>query len=134
MYLAMLNERQKQLFFGLAYHLVSVDGDFSDSERQTLESYCHEMQIDCVSDSHSIPIGDIIKGLKNTCEVTERKIIVFEAIGLALCDSNCDATEREFLDSLMAELDVDKAFARQCEAMLKEYMDFQNRLNLLVIG
>lgn len=134
MYLGLLNKQQKQLFFEFAYYLAAVDGDYSDSEKQVMESYCYEMKENFNVNDVGMSIEDIINKMQVECGEREKKIIIFEAVGLALSDGNYDENEKKFIYSAMFKFGVKKDFEQKCEKMLNEYTAFQNKLNTLIIG
>lgn len=130
----MLNERQKQLFLGLAYYLTSIDGDYSIEEKRMIDSYCYEMQMDFNMEIVNRPIVEIIKEMQMVCGEREKKIIIFEVIGLAMSDCNYDEDERRFVCSIIEKFDIEKSFGQQCETILNEYIEFQNKINKILIG
>lgn len=134
MYLGILNKEQKQLFLEFAYHLASIDGEYSDSEKQIMESYCHEMKESFNTDDVQKSIEEVINKIQVECGEREKKIVIFEAIGLAMSDGNYDETEKEFIYSTMLKFGLEESFNRECENVLNEYIEFQNKLNNLVIG
>lgn len=134
MYLAILNNKQKQLFLEFAYYLAAIDGDYSDSEKLMMESYCHEMRVSFNIDELGKSIDDVINEMQAECGEREKKIVIFEAIGLAMSDGDYDQTEKEFINSTMLKFGIEESFNRECEDVLNEYIEFQNKLNRLVIG
>ena len=134
MYLAQLTENQKRLFLGLAYHIASADGNYSDDENLMIKSYCAEMNIEFDLNNLSAQPDEIIARIKAECEEKSRKIIIFELIGLALVDHNYDDAERTIINTAMDRLDINKSFGVQCEKLLNEYIEFQNKINALVLG
>lgn len=96
MYLAILNDEQKNLFLNIAKKLASTDGDFSEDERQVIDGYCHEMSVSVVK-KLDIAKEDMIERLGSISNTIEKKIIVFEFAGLVMVDSNFDESERVLL-------------------------------------
>lgn len=133
MYLAQLTESQKHLFLGLAYHIASADGDYSDDEKLMMESYCAEMNIAFDPNNLSTQPDEIIAKIKAECGERARKIMIFELIGLAMVDHNYDDAERVIINTAMDKLGIDKSFGVQCEKLLNEYIEFQNKINALVL-
>ena len=60
MYLALLNENEKKSFLGMVFNLATVDGDYSDVEKNLIDAYCQEMT--CVFDEKSMvkPMEELI--------------------------------------------------------------------------
>lgn len=134
MYLTLLKEEQKELFLGLAFHLASADGDYSDEEKAVIAGYCQEMQMTFDQDKMVKPIKEIISKINLSCNSCEKRIIVFEAIGLVMADNNYDEVERRIVKLMTDTFDLGDRFAKNCEVVLNEYISFQNRINKLVIG
>ena len=133
MYLSLLNEKQKSLFLGLAYDLASFDGNFSNTEKMMISSYCQEMQMKFDQNNMVKPVNEIIEEMNVECGLREKKIIIFESIGLAISDGNYDVPERELIGSMIRKFNVEHDYAGQCENVLKEYITLQNKINRLVI-
>lgn len=133
MYLALLNEKEKEMFLGAAFNLVAVDGDYSDEEKVVINGYCQEMQ--CIFDEKTMvkPMDELIKDIKSNSDNKIKKIFVFELIGLAMADENYDEDERALINKLEVEFDIGIGFAKKCEAILSEYIAFQTKLNQLIL-
>lgn len=134
MYLGTLNNEEKELFLGLAFHLACADGDYSEEEREMMQAYCHEMQV--VFDQSKVlkSIDQILNAIKQTCGNKVRKIIIFEVIGLVMADGKYDEAERVLISRMESEFGVESGFAEKCEDILKEYISFQKRINEFVLG
>ena len=134
MYLSRLNEKQKNLFLELAYQLALVYNDYSEKEKIMIESYCNEMGMEVPAVIRAGSIDGIITSMNNECTGLEKKIIVFEMLGLAMVDGNYDESEREVLTEIMRVFEVGEDFARESEKLLNEYIAMQSRMNTLVLG
>lgn len=132
MYLALLSEKEKEMFLGVAFHLVTADGNYSDEEKAVINGYCQEMQ--CIFDEKTMvkPIDLLIRDVKENSNNRIKKIFVFELIGLAMADGNYDEDERALINKLEVEFDIALGFSKNCEAVLKEYIAFQTKLNQFI--
>lgn len=63
-----------------------------------------------------------------------KKIIIFEIVGLAMSDGKYDVEEKEYISKLAEKFMIDNDYIDKCENVIDEYMSFQNRINMLVIG
>ncbi|MDH2336000.1 hypothetical protein QTH19_07235 [Clostridium perfringens] len=133
MYLSMLNEKQKELFLGFAYHLVVSDGIYSPEEKALMNSYCYEMQIDLEPNKFIKPLDNILEEINIECRTKEKKIIIFEVIGLAMSDSSFDKEERELIHDAVIRFNLEADFDIKCEGAICEYIEFQNRLNEMIL-
>ena len=63
----------------------------------------------------------------------EKKIIIFETIGLALVDGNYDKTERTIIEQMAKTFEIKESYTKECEQLLEEYLKLQNRINQTVL-
>lgn len=134
MYLALLNENEKAAFLGMAYNLVIVDGDYSDAENAVMNGYCQELQFTFDENTMIKPMETLIQFVKDNSNDNIKKIFIFELIGLAMADSNYDNDERKVISQMMSEYNIDADYAKNCESILNEYIEFQGKINKLVLG
>lgn len=134
MYLSMLSGKQKENFLELAYQMAFIDNDFSEKERIMIESYCHEMWIAVPEVIRAGSINEIIESMKSECTILEKKIIIFEILGLALVDGNYDETERKVIEEITKIFEIEETFLTESEDLLKKYIDVQNGMNALVLN
>lgn len=133
MYLSLLEEEKKRVFLELAYEMAFLDNDFSEKEQLMIESYCNEMQIDVPSVIRARSMADLIETIKEEWEEREKKIVLFEIIGLAMIDGNYDEKERKSIASMTEVFGLRDKFRDECEILLKEYVEMQSRMNILVL-
>lgn len=136
MYLSALNGNQKHLFLDLALHLATADGTYSDDEKIMMDAYCQEMQLPSLKKNGTPPkpLDEIVNCLSKEGTERERRIILYEAVGLAMVDGKYDNKERAFINSIQEKFGLPKNFCGQCEAVLNEYFNLQARINGLVVG
>lgn len=133
MYLSMLKSDLKNNFLKLAYHLAYSDGDYSEEETVMIRQYCEEMDIQFLPYEESTDISKIIKYIALNSNETEKKIIIFECIGLAMSDNKYDESEKIFIKEISETFNVSLDFAHECELLINEYFKLQNRINSLII-
>ena len=134
MYLGLLNEEQKELCIGLAINLASIDGNFSDEEKTMIDAYCYEMGISYDYNKEVAETSDIVERLHAISDIREKKIIVFEAIGLAMADNDFHEKERTMIRTMVQKFNIEESYIDECEHVIEEYTQFQTRINSLVIG
>ena len=78
-------------------------------------------------------VSEIIQLLNAMCTNKEKKIIIFETIGLALVDGNYDKTERTIIEQIAKTFEVKESYTKECEQLLEEYLKLQNRINQTVL-
>ena len=133
MYLALLSEREKDMFLGVAFNLAVADGDYSDGEKAVVNGYCQEMQ--CVFDESTMvkPLDVLIKDIKLNSDKRIQRIFIFELMGLVMADGKYNEVERALINKLETEFDVVQGFVENCETALNEYIAFQTKLNQLIL-
>ncbi len=134
MYLSVLGEKQKESFMDLAYQLSMADTVFSDEEQMVMQGYLGELGIDYdyVANAKSLDaiIGQL---LTNGCEESEKKVMVFELVCLAMSDDDYDDRERALIERLSVSFGFPSDFCDKCEAALKAYLEAQDNLTSLVL-
>lgn len=133
MYLALLKQNEKENFLKLAVALSSADGNFGEEEHFMISQYCDEMGID-----NHIP-NDIEKELVvNEIAVDSseqnKKIIIFELLGLAMSDKNFAEAEETLILSLAKKLGLNAEYVASCKEMITRYLELQNQINNYIIG
>lgn len=134
MYLAVLKNEEKELFLNMVYRIAVSDDDFSENEQNMIAGYCQEMQTSFNAGRMTKSIDEIISQINQISSVQTKRIIVFEAVGLAMADGNYDDNERRIIAGMEQKFGLDAGFANGCEAVLQEYIVFQNKINKLVLG
>lgn len=129
----MLNGEEKELFLSLAHGLALIDGNFGDEERAIIAGYCEEMVIKPIKEENIKSLKETIKRFGEISDKRIKKVVIFEAIGLAMSDNNYDDNERKIVANMEQQFNLNKGFANKCEMILKEYILFQNKINQLII-
>ena len=135
MYLSYLNEKQKYLFLEFAYCLAVSDGDYSIEEENLMNAYCDEMSIrfDLNKITDKLP-EKIIEKINFECNQQEKKIFIFEALGLIFSDLTYTDSEKKIINIALEKFKLKKEFSEKCECIIKEYMNLQDRLNNLILN
>lgn len=132
MFLRLLNNDQKKLFLDLALTIAQADEDFSESELNTIKEYCDEMNIKLDKTTPDFPLNQLIDNISNSTNETEKKIIVFETLGLAMVDGIFDEREKKIIEMMSLYFSLDNNFMSQCEEIINEYIKFQNKINSII--
>ena len=133
MYLNLLTGDQKELFLDLALITANADGKADSEELSVISEYCREMNIDSDRTEPSMPLNILLDRITLISNMTERKIIIFELIGLALADSNYCDNEKKIITLASIYFQLDDSFTEECETLINDYLNIQSRLNNLVL-
>lgn len=128
MYLCELNLEQKNAFFQLAKKLVEVDGNIDDRETQMLTEYQIEMGIVTKIKYTYEQAIEVIK----QAELTVRKKVLFELIGLALADAKVQLEESILIQNIANEFSISTDFCQKTTEQIKEYFALVERMNKVI--
>ena len=134
MYLMNLSEKVKKAFLELAYLVAVSDNDFGDEEKTVMEAYKKELQIeyDLQNIDGSIDPDAAVRVLCAEASEDEKKIIVFEIVGLAMTDNLYDDEERKMIRQMNAAFRLDEDYPSKCEALINKYVELQSQIDALV--
>lgn len=132
MYLSFLNRKEKIVFLSLAYHVAQLDQVVTDEEIKLIESYKKELG-ELITEEELISNMNHLLELLSEVTLQNKKIIVFELIGLSLSDNNFDESERNFISKLCKDFELDLDYMVQCETLVLDYLNLQNRINSTVL-
>ena len=133
MYLSILKKEEKKLFLDLAYSLASADGNIADEEKTIIDHYCDEMEIEKQLPT-TVDKSEIVNKLTEVSDMQNKKIIIFELIGLAMADNNYDEAEKEFITEAVSQFELSIDYMESCEKIISEYLSLQAKINNLILG
>lgn len=134
MFLSLLNLQQKKLFMSFAYILADSDGDYSDYEKVAIKGYLKEMDIEMPKDQADTNLEYVVDTLNEISSMREKRIIIFEIIGLAMADYNYDDGERKIVKNAMNVFGIDYNYGDYCEKKIAEYLELQTELSNKVLS
>ena len=134
MYLKLLNEEQKELFLDLALIIAQADGVYAESEVNTIQEYCYEMNIPLDRTTPKFTLNQLVEVMANSTNETEKRIIVFEALGLAMVDEIFDEAEAKIIELVSLYFCMENDYIFQCKEIINEYIRLQNKINTTVLG
>lgn len=131
MYLVKLTEEVKQNFLDLAQFIAKSDSKFSDEEKEMLEVYAHEMGIPCVPAEREL--DDILTKLKEASSI-EKKIIIFELVGLVVVDDDYSAEEKDILGKTLEVFELSSEFLNECLKQVAIVKANYNETSKMIFG
>ena len=98
MFLNMLNEQEKQEYLNLVVLAAHINGVLEDEEKIMIRGYQREMGLtnDAIPVCSELDEASVFRGFSES-EVSHKKIVLFELIGLLLCDNEYDEDETRFV-------------------------------------
>ncbi len=133
MYLALLKQNEKENFLKLAVALSSADGNFGEEEHFMISQYCDEMGLD----NHipnDVDKDFIVNEIANDSSIQNKKIMIFELLGLAMSDKKFNKSEETLILSFANKLGIDTEYVVNCKEMITKYLELQNQINNYIIG
>lgn len=119
MFLSELKNTQKELFLDLCIHLSMSDGDFVDSEKNTILQMCKEMEIK-ERFTTVVNFDDALNQLAENATLREKRIILIEIAGVILADGIFASEEESAMRKISDSLEIDYS---QCEKVVSMVQD-----------
>ena len=120
MFLNLMNKPQKELFMELAIKAAEVNGVVELEEKNMLKAYAIEMQIHARYKTERETEEILNSLLEITCE-KERRIIVFEILGMMFSDGVYDEKEEQFVKYISDKAGMSIDDIMNMISVLKEY-------------
>ena len=127
MFLEMLSKEQKELFMHLAVNATKANNSVEDCEKEMLLEFAQEMNVAPIISTDK-KTDDVIDSLVGVCGNLEKKIILFEIVGIMLSDHECDETEKEFLNTLAKRFGIPSETVDNMIALVEDYTGLYNRI------
>lgn len=125
MFLKEFSVDEKKAFYALAQDLVMSDNKIEEAERNLLAEYQIEMGMVVQGDMTEQDAVDVL----NKSSIVTRKKVIFELIGLALCDSKIQAEEEVLLEKLCSKLSVSHEYSVTAEKQIRKYLELVNDIS-----
>lgn len=104
MFLNRLEKEEKIAFLELAHYVARSDNDFSLSQKDIINNYCIEMQIENIDfDEKSF---DIYNTLGKVTNKKSQKIVLLEILALIYSDNFLHEEERKVLEKIIEEFNL----------------------------
>ena len=118
---------------GLAYNISNIDGNYSESEQQMLESYCSEMNFVYADSVAKKDLESLLATITNLFDERSIKVVVFELIGLAMVDNNFDESEYNMINKIIEKFMIGSDFIEKCKSLINAYIEVQSNINSLIL-
>lgn len=119
MFLNQLTDEEKNAFISLSVHTANANGIFAEDEKVMLLEYCKEMEIEYSGDSDIMTIDQVVTVFsKSTAH--NKKITLFETLGLVYSDGDYDSDEKKFISNYAKKIGLtDNDVHEQVELVVK---------------
>lgn len=106
MYLARLSNEKKHLFLDLEIYLSKIDGDFSELEKNIINTHCAEMRIDNNNYETELSYEELLIKLRDDLNLEEKHIIFLELVAVILADNVYHNAEKNMVVRLAEILNI----------------------------
>lgn len=122
MLLSQINKINKEDFLKLCVYAAMSNGVFADEEKETLFSYCREMDIDEHVPDTSEPFEALIERICGETSKEEKKIYILELLSFIKSDGTYDEKEQEFMLKVVTGLKLTKEVLDRFDRILDRYL------------
>ena len=121
MFLSKLSKEQKELFLQLSLHAAMSNRILAEEEKIMIHEYCHEMGfIDCNLEI-KMDLEQVIATIKEVCDESIVRMMMFEVLGLLLADKSYDALEQELFTMLKTQFSLSDELIEEMLILLKRF-------------
>lgn len=106
MFLQAIDMSDRKLFVKLANMLIRIDGVITEDEKNIINAYKQETQLEEIFYDVNETVESIVKKISDDKVV--RNIIVFELLGIAYSDANYSVEEKDFITKICKQLGIDE--------------------------
>lgn len=128
----MLKDEQKDLFLQLAVVAAKANGKFDETEQEMLIKFANEMNIEPKSESDK-SFDELVDELAKISSKKEKKIILFEAIGILNSDGEFDEKEAEYLANVAKKFDISKEDLEYMMSLVSYYIELFDEIVYTVV-
>lgn len=122
MFLGQLSEKEKNAFISLSVHASNSNGVFVEEEKLMIQEYCKEMGIPFFDTENTIPMDEVVAVFKES-ELSIKKIVLLETLGLLYSDGVFDYSEKRFINEYAKEIGLTDADVEKQTVAIKEYLE-----------
>ena len=127
MYLNRLNEDEKKAFMAFARLVQAADGNISEDEEIMIKGYYHEMNL-FGEREEKYSVEELINVFNNS-SIENKKIVIFEAIGLAYADGEYDSSEKELISSVAHGIGITDDVIKDLDDYVLKYIVLVAEIN-----
>lgn len=129
MYLAVLPQKAKENFLNLALYVANADNQFSAEEQNMLNAFAGEMNISY--QPVTMPLEEILSRFSDL-SLSEKKIVFFELMGLAVVDNHLAKEEKEILERTLTALNLPPEFYEESRKAVTKIAEIYRETNDLI--
>lgn len=134
MFLSRLSSDYNKVFLALCYKAIGCNDEITEEELVQLNQYASELKTTIDFDEYkNKSIDDIVNALAST-DLTDKKIILSEMLGILMSDGVYDDIEKGFYRDVCMKLNIPHSLAIEIEKGVEEYIESFNRFAGLILN
>ncbi len=130
MYLNKLNDKEKIAFMAFARLVQSADRNVSEDEEIMIKGYYHEMNL-FGEREEKYSVEELID-IFNGSTIENKKIIIFEAIGLAYADGVYDESEKNLIGKIANGIGITNDVMSKLDDYVLKYIVLVAEINDMI--
>lgn len=100
MFLTTLNKNEKEEFLSLAVAVIKADGIVDEAEKDLLNAYATEMQVNLNDIAIQDDVENVITSVANNSTETTKRAVFIELLALAFADGDYAVEEKEIVQKV----------------------------------
>lgn len=121
MFLAYLEDYNKEKFLKVCAHAALSNGVLAKEEEEMMRLYCREMDIPVNIPKDIGNLDDVLQDLAESANEAEKNIILLETLGIVKSDGVYDEKEKEFMKKLVNGLGAREGVLSKLNSLIDIY-------------
>lgn len=132
MFLKELNQNEKEQFLSLAVVVIKADGIVEEAEKDLLNAYATEMEVNLGSITIHDDVENVIASLANNSTEAIKRAVFIELLALAFADGDYAVEEKELLQKVAKGFGLKSDFVERAADLQNAYVAVYTSLFNLV--
>lgn len=127
MFLNQLTAKEKEAFISLSMHVANANGVIEESERLMMLEYCKEMDIPHEDADNNMSVDEIVAVFSKS-DIKNKKIMMFEILGLVYSDGVYDQAEKNFIKGYAEKVGISQEVVNKQTELIVKYLDLLKQI------
>lgn len=132
MFLAQLNDVEKDIFLKLSSALIRADGKLDEKEKLYVAEYCREMGIANYDLNIEVELFGLAEQICKGSSNTVKRIFLVELLALANADGEYAKSEKNLMVQISQKFGYGEKHLDECLKLLAEYNNISTKLNTFI--
>ncbi len=131
MFLSQLSYQEKRMFLSLSVHVAMSNGRLSFEEKNLINRYCKESDMQAVIFLEVEPIEKVTEFFSDADDKV-KSIVILEMMGLVYADAELDFEKYDFIKKFAGKMGMDKDLFEVIERAVVEYYTASMNLSRII--